>query len=249
MARSRWVKDKSIEEMPPKGHVKPAPKAPKRKRGTYGSVTISSRTIPEHSLPLSLSSSSFDRILRILRNDGGDSEGNDRRPPPTANERNGLKEAERADADGASRPSREQYPYGADHDEDEELFYADQLVDHFDGSTDTWDNRYYASSRYYGGPGHPIFMVVGGEGSLEKMLYPFVNEHLAFHFGAAVVQIEHRFYGPYQPLPNATVEELTELLTPQQAMADMVRLTKHFKDELGCGGYDRTSPEYCPVVS
>jgi len=291
MARSRWVKDKSIEEMPPKGHVKPAPKAPKRKRGTYGSVTISSRTIPEHSLPLSLSSSSFDRILRILRNDGGDSEGNDRRPPPTANERwvvrglalfslillvnalfphrvdhlpggeelrNGLKEAERADADGASRlassgdvadASREQYPYGADHDEDEELFYADQLVDHFDGSTDTWDNRYYASSRYFGGPGHPIFMVVGGEGSLEKMLYPFVNEHLAFHFGAAVVQIEHRFYGPYQPLPNATVEELTELLTPQQAMADMVRLTKHFKDELGCGGYDRTSPEYCPVVS
>ena len=270
------------KKMPPKpkGHVKPAPKS-------YGTISI--RTIPEHSLPATLSSSSFDRIIRILRNEfNSEFEENDQRPP-TARERwavrglalfslvllvnalfphrdnlpggeelrNGLRNDRVA---GVSRlgssasgdvagPSRQRYPYGADHDEDEELFYPDQLVDHFGGSTDTWDNRYYASSKYYGGPGHPIFMVVGGEGALEKMLYPFVNEHLAPRFGAAVVQIEHRFYGPYQPVTNATVEELSELLTPQQAMADMVRLTKHFKDELGCGGYDRTSPKYCPVVS
>lgn len=70
--------------MPPKGRVKPAPKAPKRK--SYG--TIQTRTIPEHSLPATLSSSSFERILRILRNDGGgDCEGNDHRPPPNAKER------------------------------------------------------------------------------------------------------------------------------------------------------------------
>ena len=39
------------------------------------------------------------------------------------------------------------------------------------------------------------------------------------------------------------------MLTPQQAMADMVRLTKVFKEELGCAQYDRSSERYCPVIS
>ena len=83
------------------------------------------------------------------------------------------------------------------------------------------------------------------------MLYPFVTQNLAQHFGAAVIQVEHRFYGPYQPITGreATVAELIDLLTPQQAMADMVQLTKHFKEELDCMKYDRNSKNYCPVVT
>ena len=78
------------------------------------------------------------------------------------------------------------------------------------------------------------------------------------HFGTSllfsVIQIEHRFYGPYQPIMGreATVEELLSLLTPQQAMADMIHLTKHFKEELGCSNtqFDRNdSKHYCPVVT
>ena len=34
-----------------------------------------------------------------------------------------------------------------------------------------------------------------------------------------------------------------------QAMADMVQLTKHFKEELDCLKYDRNSENYCPVVT
>ncbi|KAL9186197.1 hypothetical protein ACHAXT_005435 [Thalassiosira profunda] len=138
------------------------------------------------------------------------------------------------------------------HNEDEELFYDEQLVDHFNGDKTTWSNRYYKSTNYFEGPGHPIFLVVGGEGALDDgMLYPFITQHLAPHFGAAVVQIEHRFYGPYQPIVGreATTAELLELLTPQQALADMVQLTKAFKEELGCAQYDRGSEKYCPVIS
>jgi len=138
------------------------------------------------------------------------------------------------------------------HDENQAMFYDDQLVDHFGGNTSTtWSNRYYKSTNYFRGPGHPIFLVVGGEGALDRMLYPFVTQHLAPRFGAAVIQIEHRFYGPYQPIMGreATVQELLALLTPQQAMADMIQLTKHFKDELGCSQYDRKSEHYCPVVT
>ena len=48
---------------------------------------------------------------------------------------------------------------------------------------------------------------------------------------------------------KATVTELLELLTPQQALADMVQLTSNFKDELGCLQYDQSSKNYCPVIS
>ena len=144
---------------------------------------------------------------------------------------------------------------GGIHDENQELFYDDQLVNHFSPSgqdTSTWSHRYYKSTYYFRGPGHPLFLIVGGEGALDSgMLYPFVTQHLAPKFGAAVIEIEHRFYGPYQPIVGreATVEELLELLTPQQAMADMVRLAKFFKEELNCAQYDRSSINYCPVIT
>ena len=144
------------------------------------------------------------------------------------------------------------------HDMNQELFYHKQLVNHFNGSTstlssynnkDTWKNRYYKSTEYFKGPGHPIFHVVGGEGALDfGMMYPFITRHLAPYFGAAVIQVEHRFYGTYPPIPNATVSDLLELLTPQQAMADNVQLGRSFKEELGCS-FDRTSPKYCPVIT
>ena len=76
------------------------------------------------------------------------------------------------------------------HDENEACFYDEQLVDHFsskdDNTSSTWSNRYYKSTNYFRGPGHPIFLVVGGEGALDNgMLYPFVTQHLAPRFGAA----------------------------------------------------------------
>ncbi|EED90887.1 hypothetical protein THAPSDRAFT_29166 [Thalassiosira pseudonana CCMP1335] len=147
---------------------------------------------------------------------------------------------------------------GVNHDDNQAMFYADQLVNHFHTDRSItpkdakWSNRYYQSTKYYKGPGSPIFLIVGGEGALDSgILYPFVSEHLARRFGAAVIQIEHRFYGPFQPIVGreATVLELLELLTPQQALADMVQLTKHFKELLGCSEFDRHSKKYCPVIS
>jgi hypothetical protein len=94
-------------------------------------------------------------------------------------------------------------------------------------------------------------MIVGGEGALDTgMLYPFVTEVLAKKFGAAVLEIEHRFYGPYVPVENATSDELLKLLKPAQAMKDMVQLTKHVRDTdfIVCSP-DRDSPNYCPIVT
>ena len=138
-------------------------------------------------------------------------------------------------------------------DENEELFFEDQLVNHFDASDQsTWKHRYYVSTKHFRGKGHPIFHVVGGEGALDHgMLYPFVTEHLAPYFGAAVIQVEHRFYGEHRPIVgrDATVKELLELLTPQQAMSDNVKLGRYFAMEvLECSPH-RNSSFYCPVIT
>jgi pimeloyl-ACP methyl ester carboxylesterase len=143
-----------------------------------------------------------------------------------------------------------------DHDPDVALFYDKQIVDHFsrdgEGLKSYWKHRYYKSMKYFGGPGSPIFLIVGGEGALDNgMLYPFVSDILAKKFNAAVVQVEHRFYGRSKPVENATVPELLQLLTPQQAMADMLRLVNVYlreSDFQGCS-LDRMSRKYCPIIT
>lgn len=133
--------------------------------------------------------------------------------------------------------------------ENHPLFFT-QTVDHFDDTnTDTWLHRYYAQSKYFKGPGHPIFLVVGGEGGNDAgFFYAFVEEHLASTFGAYALHPEHRFYGPYRPTNDTSSEALLKLLTPQQAMADMLTIAQHYQRKLGCS-FDRTSKKYCPLIT
>ena len=137
------------------------------------------------------------------------------------------------------------------------FYFQQQLVDHFDtpglsGATNssTWSQRYYVSSQYFAGPGHPIFVIIGGEGELTSILYPFVSEHLAKRFEAYVLQPEHRFYGASQPLgsQNHSNHDLVGYLSPEQAMADVIRLVKHKQEELHCSP-DRWAASYCPVIT
>jgi hypothetical protein len=135
------------------------------------------------------------------------------------------------------------------------LWY-DQFLDHIGEDTEhhgdaleTYQQRYLKKSKHWKGPGHPILVVMGGEGSLDPpMLYQFVHDGLAEEFGAFVLSPEHRFYGESQPLKNATVEELMKYLTPEQALADAVNLIQFVQEELGCSR-TRTSKNYCPVIS
>lgn len=134
------------------------------------------------------------------------------------------------------------------------LYYHDQLVDHTQATENKWTQRYYTSDEHFAGPGHPIFLVMGGEGAIPEstgLFYPFIHDHLAKHFGAYVLQPEHRFYGESQPLGTfpTSSDEMVRLVTSEQAMADAVRLLKSVRDyELGCSP-DRTSSDYCPVIT
>ena len=127
-----------------------------------------------------------------------------------------------------------------------------QRVDHFDpDNLDTFQQRYYRKSEYFRGPGHPIFLVIGGEGALDNgMFYPFVDVYLAKRFGAYVLHPEHRFYGESQPVDPLFLRnsDLKKYHTAHQAMKDHITIVKTYQEALGCSE-NKNSRHYCPVIS
>jgi hypothetical protein len=130
------------------------------------------------------------------------------------------------------------------------LFFEDALVDNFDeNDTRKWSNTYFLSDTYFQGPGHPFFVILGGEGPAEGILYPFVSKGLAKAFGGMTVQTEHRFYGKSQPLgDNPSTEDLLKYFSPEQAYMDWVRLFRYLQREKGCS-INRKSHKYCPIIT
>lgn len=133
------------------------------------------------------------------------------------------------------------------------LFYTDQFVDHFSEDTGVWPNRYYVGEEHWKGPGSPLIVIMGGEGEVPEVLYPYVMDILAPKLGAYVLQTEHRFYGESVPTKAGTSalptpDEFRRLFRPDQAIEDFVRITRHIQGKIGCS-IDRTDPNYCPVIT
>jgi Serine carboxypeptidase S28 len=128
-------------------------------------------------------------------------------------------------------------------------FFNKQLVDHHDSHrSETYSQRYFEKKDYFGGPGSPIFVILGGEDPLDGLLYPFVYENLARDFQGYTAALEHRFYGESTPVDNPTHADLHQLLSPNQATYDAARFIQHKRKELGCS-LDRSSKYYCPAIS
>ena len=131
------------------------------------------------------------------------------------------------------------------------LFFADQLVDHFSVSGATYTQRFYRESASFGGPGSPIFLIVGGEGAIPPsvgLFYPFVVDVLAPSMRALVIQPEHRFYGTSNPAgPAPFGPAALRLLTPQQALADAAALVVAKQRAHNCTA--RGTAGYCPVLT
>ena len=136
-----------------------------------------------------------------------------------------------------------------------EEFFPYQVIDHLNlNEKGHWTQRYYTYGKHFKGPGHPIFLILGGEGAISPetgILYPFVAEHLAKTFGGFVLQPEHRFYGKSQPLQGrkATSSEnnnnpgqgqqvqedpRVKLFTSEQALHDAMVLLESVRVDLGC---------------
>ena len=84
-------------------------------------------------------------------------------------------------------------------------YFDDQRIDHFGTSTATFSQRYYSSDKHFKGAGHPIFVIIGGEGAVPPstgLFYPFVVDDLAERYSALVVEPEQ--CAPTQPHPPAS---------------------------------------------
>jgi len=121
----------------------------------------------------------------------------------------------------------------------EEHWYSGAIQDNFAPLADSTNwvgkgQRYFENSQFWGGPGYPIFVFIGGEGeeSCKRLtdhmyLYDQAKEHKAL-----LLDLEHRFYGESYPTPTMTTEELS-LLSSDQALADLARFITWRKSELG----------------
>jgi len=131
-------------------------------------------------------------------------------------------------------------------------YYRQQLVNHNNPSEGTWSQRYYLDTGNFGGKGYSIFLIPAGNDAIEPsqgILYDFVSDTLSEQLGAVILQPEHRFYGKSQPITDHNVTRWPELLTPQQAMQDTLRLLNYVQTVvLGCSTVSGNR-EYCPVVT
>lgn len=131
-------------------------------------------------------------------------------------------------------------------------YFTEQRVDHFGTSDATFSQRYYSSDVHFKGPGHPIFVVIGGEGAVPPstgLFYPFVVDDLAAEFSALVVQPEHRFYGTSLPFGDSSFTNgHLNLMTAEQALADTAHFALATQRKHNCSA-TRGTPGYCPIVT
>uniref|UniRef100_A0A8C5QB37 Thymus-specific serine protease n=1 Tax=Leptobrachium leishanense TaxID=445787 RepID=A0A8C5QB37_9ANUR len=97
-----------------------------------------------------------------------------------------------------------------------------QPLDHFNRRNNaTYRQRYWINEEYWQRPDGPVFLYIGGEGSLSEFSV-LSGEHvdLAQKHRALLVSLEHRYYGASINQDGLTLSEI-RFLSSQQALADL----------------------------
>jgi hypothetical protein len=107
-----------------------------------------------------------------------------------------------------------------------------QLIDHKNPSLGTFEQFYYYSSQYWAGPGSPVLLFTPGEANVTGyQSYTTASRTsgiLAQKLGAAVVVIEHRYWGTSSPYPELSTKNL-KYLTLENSILDFVRFAETAK--------------------
>ncbi|KAL4234124.1 Thymus-specific serine protease [Mactra antiquata] len=118
-----------------------------------------------------------------------------------------------------------------------ETFYLEQPLDHFNAMSKefgkTYKQRYYVNAEYWFSPTSPVFLYIGGEGTLSsKYIAEGEIVDLAKKQGALIVAAEHRFYGASLNDDGLQLGELQHL-SSQQALADLASFVRHIRTKYG----------------
>ncbi|XXG74916.1 hypothetical protein AAC387_Pa07g3528 [Persea americana] len=106
-----------------------------------------------------------------------------------------------------------------------------QTLDHF-SPTDhrRFKQRYYEFLDHFRVPEGPIFLKICGESACTGISNDYLGV-LAKKFGAAVVSLEHRYYGKSSPFKSYTTKDL-RYLSSKQALFDLATFRQYYQESL-----------------
>ncbi|KAK9165267.1 hypothetical protein Scep_000458 [Stephania cephalantha] len=111
-----------------------------------------------------------------------------------------------------------------------ELWF-DQTLDHFSPYDHRrFNQRYYEFVDHFRVPDGPIFLKICGESSCDGISNDYTSI-LAKKFGAAVVSLEHRYYGKSSPFKSLTTKNL-QYLSSKQALFDLAVFRQYYQQSL-----------------
>ncbi|KAH7925534.1 peptidase S28 [Leucogyrophana mollusca] len=128
------------------------------------------------------------------------------------------------------------------------VYQFDQLIDHTNPKLGTFKQRFWMNWEFYEKGGPIILMTPGeadGDGYGAYLTNQTMNGMIAQQQNGATVILEHRFFGSSNPYNNLTSQSL-EVLTIEQAMADLVNFAK--TADLPMPGGDQVKPNQAPWV-
>ncbi|XP_068465657.1 probable serine protease EDA2 isoform X1 [Phaseolus vulgaris] len=112
-----------------------------------------------------------------------------------------------------------------------QALWFDQTLDHFSPYDHRqFRQRYYEFLDYFRIPDGPIFLLIGGEGTSNGIANDYLAV-LAKKFGAALVSLEHRYYGKSSPFNSLETENL-KYLSSKQALSDLAAFRQYYQESL-----------------
>ncbi|MCO5558383.1 hypothetical protein L7F22_011965 [Adiantum nelumboides] len=107
--------------------------------------------------------------------------------------------------------------------------WLNQTLDHFDPQgSPKFRQRFFEYLDFFNAPHGPIFLIICGESTCPGILNDYIAV-LAKKFGAALVTLEHRYYGFSYPFDNLSTENL-RYLNSKQALSDLATFRNHYQD-------------------
>ncbi|KAK7937999.1 serine-type peptidase [Apiospora aurea] len=108
----------------------------------------------------------------------------------------------------------------------------DQQLDHSDPSKGTFEQRFWYGTQYWKGPGSPIILTTPGEQAADGFNITYTTKKrlsglMAEKMGAAVVILEHRYWGKSSPFQDLTVQNL-QYHTLDNALKDLTYFANNF---------------------
>ncbi|KHN41677.1 Putative serine protease EDA2 [Glycine soja] len=121
--------------------------------------------------------------------------------------------------------------------------WFNQTLDHFSPyDHHQFRQRYYEFLDYFRIPDGPIFLVIGGEGPCNGITNDYIGV-LAKKFGAAMVTLEHRYYGKSSPFNSLETENL-KYLSSKQALFDLAVFRQYYQARVTTHNYSWASDIY-----